>query len=537
MVAIGLGALAACSAHAQEPQQPRHPARVLVRFSQDIPEEARGMLRKLVGSFGRQTYDLVPGLERLDVSVGTEKAIAALSNQPGVLYAEPDLWVTKAATTNDPDLPNLWGFQRVDAPTAWDSTTGAGVVVAVIDEGIDVNHPDLAGNIWVNQAEANGTAGVDDDNNGYVDDVHGWDFYNGDASVFDGGPGSEEDSHGTHVAGTIAAVGNDGIGVVGMAYSAKVMSLKFLGPDGGYTSDAVAALDYAVAMGAPISNNSWGGGGASAAMEQALDAALSAGHLFVAAAGNDGKDNDYTVRRGPNLWHQHSYPSDYAHDNVMSVAALDEADQLAWFSNWGDTSVDVAAPGTNILSTLPNGEYGSYNGTSMATPHVSGLAALIWARLVAEGKTPSFADVKSHIMATAELLPALSGKTVSGGLIDAAASQQAVNEPPVVTIASPVPGAVAEVGTDVTFQGSASDPESGDVTASLVWESSIDEVIGTGASFTLNTLSVGSHFITVTATDGGGRTGSETTTLIVEDPTTDDGGGGGNGGGRGKKNK
>jgi subtilisin family serine protease len=251
---------------------------------------------------------------------------------------------------------------------------------------VDISHPDLKNNIWANSDEVAGNR-IDDDKNGYIDDVNGYDFANNDASVYDRDPISGTgDEHGTHVAGTIAAEGNNSLGVIGVNWKARIMPLKFLGPDGGYTSDAVEALNYAVAEGAKISNNSWGGGGFSQTLLDAINRADASGHLFVAAAGNGGSDgvgddNDATPH----------YPSNYNSSNIISVAATDSKDAIAGFSNYGATSVDVAAPGVGILSTLPGDTYGSCSGTSMATPHVAGVATL------AKTKAPGWDDAQLKV--------------------------------------------------------------------------------------------------------------------------------------------
>ncbi len=345
-----------------------------------------------------------------------EEAVETYEASPDVEYAEPDYILKPSQTTsaNDSYYSSLYGLNNsgqsggtadadVDAPEAWNTTTGdTGTVVAVIDQGVDINHPDLKNNIWTNSGETAGN-GVDDDRNDYVDDVNGWDFYRNDSSVYDSGDG---DKHGTHVAGTIAAEGNNSLGVVGVNWKAKIMPLKFLGPDGGYTSDAVEALNYAVNKGVKISNNSWGGGGPSQALLDAINRADTAGHLFVAAAGNKGVNNDTTPH----------YPSSYNSANIVSVAATDYNDALASFSNYGSTSVDLAAPGVGILSTLPGNTYGSYNGTSMATPHVSGVAALL------KSKSSSLDDtqLKAQILQSVEKKSNLSGKTATGGRANAA---------------------------------------------------------------------------------------------------------------------
>lgn len=524
---VALAALLALAAAplAPAPAQPaHHPDRVLVRFSGDLPEQAKGLFRRLVGARGVRRHGIVPGLESFRTSVGAAAAVRALTAQGGVLYAEPDYVVTHSGIPDDPDYSLLWGMDRIGAPAAWATTTGNDVVVAVIDEGIDVNHPDLAANIWSNPGEIPGN-GIDDDQNGKVDDVHGWDFANQDASVYDGG---DEDHHGTHVAGTIGAVGNDGFGIPGVNWSVKIMSLKFLGPQGGYTSDAIDALDYAVAMGARISNNSWGGGGYSSSLYDAIDRARQAGHVFVAAAGNDGRDLSHRKNA-----QRQSYPASYDLPNILSVAAIDQDDQIAWFSNYGDRAVDLAAPGTAIYSTLPGGAYGAYNGTSMATPHVAGACALF----LAANPGASGPDIVAQILDTVAPLPSLAGNTVTGGLLDVGAALGPRNARPAVTITAPGDGTLVTLGTEVTFAGSASDAEDGDLSGSIAWASSVDGALGTGATLSTSALGAGTHFVTATVTDSGGRAATADTTLIVEDPTSDDGGGGGGGKGNGRGGK
>ena len=243
-------------------------------------------------------------------------------------------------------------------------------------EGIDFNHPDLAANIWTNSKDP--ANGVDDDSNGYVDDVHGWDFHNNDATVYD----DTGDDHGTHVAGTIGAVGGNGIGEAGVNWNVTMIPAKFLGPTGGALSNAVKAVDYITnlktrqGLNIVATNNSWGGGGYSQALADAIERANKAGILFIAAAGNGGSDGV-----GDNNDVYAHYPSNYANANVIAVAAIDSAGRKAGFSNYGRTTVDLGAPGVGVWSTLPGsttpeGRYGSYSGTSMATPHVTGAVAL-----------------------------------------------------------------------------------------------------------------------------------------------------------------
>jgi len=403
------------------------PDRLIVSIEEDATQAD---LREINRENGARIEEDLP---RSDVSVvdlpedlSVREAVEVYESDPNIEYAEPDFLLRPAQTSsepNDPAYPRLYGLNNtgqtggttdadIDAPEAWSATTGTpGVVVAVIDEGVDVSHPDLQNNLWVNADEVPGN-GVDDDSNGYVDDVNGYDFANNDASVYDRDPTTGTgDEHGTHVAGTIAAQGNDGTGITGVSWEAQIMSLKFLGPDGGYTSDAIEALNYAVNNGATISNNSWGGGGYSQSLRDALSNASARGHLFIAAAGNGGADgigddNDVTPH----------YPSNYDLANVISVAATNSTDTLASFSNFGDVSVDLAAPGVKVYSTLPGNTYGSYSGTSMATPHVTGVAALIKSRFPSAG----VAEVRTRILDSVDPQSTLTGKTLTGGRLNAA---------------------------------------------------------------------------------------------------------------------
>jgi hypothetical protein len=272
-------------------------------------------------------------------------------------------------------LSEEWGLTNdrgVSALSAWDINSGsASVVVAVIDTGVDYNHPDLAANIWANPGEVAGN-GVDDDGNGYVDDVHG---INALQDAVNKGDPMDDNRHGTHVAGTIGAVGDNGVGISGIAKQVKIMPIKFMDAGGsGRLSDAITAIDYMVMMktnygvNIVVSNNSWGGGGYSQALEMAIQRAQAAGIVFVAAAGNDAADIDLFP----------AYPASYEVANVVAVAAIDRDQNLASFSNYGGNTVDVAAPGVAILSTLPGGGYGMLSGTSMAAPHVAGVLALLF---------------------------------------------------------------------------------------------------------------------------------------------------------------
>lgn len=312
------------------------------------------------------------GWFRVDVGSGTSltQALAAFQSRDDVIQVTPDFSIRSMVVPNDSSYGSLWGLSNtgsqggvsgadIDAASAWQYGTSSGIVTAVIDTGVDYRHPDLATNIWSNSDEVGGN-GIDDDRNGYVDDVRGWDFANNDNDPMD------DNGHGTHVAGTIGAVGNNGLGVAGVVWSAKIMPLKFLDRNGsGALSDAIEAISYARANGAKLINASWGGGGFTSALQSAIAQFQNAGGIFVAAAGNESSNNVTTP----------SYPANYP--NVISVGASTRSDTLASFSNYG-TNVTMVAPGQAILSTLPNGAYGTLSGTSMATPHVAGAIALLW---------------------------------------------------------------------------------------------------------------------------------------------------------------
>lgn len=293
--------------------------------------------------------------------------------------------------TDDVDIDGLeaWAISADDAPR---------VIVAVIDTGVDISHPDLLGQIWVNQDEIPNNR-KDYDRNGYIDDVNGWNFYSDTNKLL---ISAKEDGHGTHVAGTIAARIGNGIGVAGVAERVQIMPLKFIGPQYGDTADAIRAIEYAKANGAVIANNSWGGGGEDLLLYKAIN---TFGYPFIVAAGNDGLNNDQTP----------SYPSSYSCSNIIAVAAVDNTGALASWSNYGATQVDVAAPGVDIASCYPGNTYYYMGGTSMAAPHVSGIAALIL------GNHPGLTaeQVKGAIMNSVQKMGSLDGKVASGGLVNA----------------------------------------------------------------------------------------------------------------------
>ena len=398
-----------------------HPRRLIVKFKPGVA--ARGSAKALSFAGVRTLKHLrTPRLRTVEIRDKRrriDEVLAKLRRQPGVEYAEPDYRVhVDALYPDDPRFGELWGLHNtgqsggtpdvdVDAPEAWSQTTGdSGVVVGVIDTGVDYTHEDLAANMWRNPGETEN--GLDDDGNGYVDDVFGINCITGTGDPFD------DHYHGTHVAGTIGAVGDNGIGVAGMSWNVRIMALKFLDSTGnGWTSDAIECLEYATAMRANgvnvrVTSNSWGGGGFSQALEDAIRASGQAGMLFVVAAGNDGIDIDL----------EPDYPASYDLDSVISVAATDRNGALASFSNVGVASVDLAAPGVSILSTSPGNGYRLLQGTSMATPHVSGAAALIWAR----HPSASAAAVKSLLLASTDPLASVAGRVATSGRLNAASA-------------------------------------------------------------------------------------------------------------------
>jgi len=384
---------------------------VIISFKTNATRLEKNQVRaELRGNQIKRWGRIKAELRRIE-GLTVEEAIQRYRNHPKVKYIEPNYIVEAIEIPNDPDFGRLWGMHNTGqtggtpaadiwATNAWDVFTGSDqVVIGVIDTGTDHTHPDLAANIWVNPGEIPGN-GIDDDLNGFVDDVHGWDFINHDNDPMD------DNGHGTHVAGTIGAIGDNGNGVAGVSWTVEIMPLKFLSAGGsGSTADAIGAVEYATMMGARLTSNSWGGGGFSQALHDAIADANANGILFVAAAGNASSNTDFSAH----------YPSSYDLDNIISVAATDHNDALAGFSNYGLASVDLAAPGVNIYSTLPGNSYGSNSGTSMATPHVAGALGLVFGRFPAIGHL----DARNLIFNFADPLPGLSGLMVTGARLNA----------------------------------------------------------------------------------------------------------------------
>jgi len=445
------------SAPADPPGMGYVPGQVIIKFkSAASPSDKDKILRDLGGDRIKGLGQTQAELRGLRSSLNVDEAVARYRNHPKIQYIEPNFLLQADRVPNDPRFAELWGMRNIGqtggtpgadihAPTAWDHFLGSSqVLIGVIDTGVDYTHPDLAANIWTNPGEVSGN-GIDDDHNGYVDDVRGWDFVNGDNNPLD------DNGHGTHVSGTIGAVGDNGTGVVGVNWHVKIMPLKFLSSGGsGSTANAILAVQYATMMHVNLTSNSWGGGGFSQGLMDAIADAGTHGILFVAAAGNSGVNTDGSPH----------YPSSYPLDNIVSVAATDHNDQLAGFSNYGVQTVDLAAPGVNILSTFPNATYGAISGTSMATPHVSGVLGLVFGRF----PEINHLDAKALVLNSADRLPSLNGRVMTGGRLNA---WLPISEPDSIPPAPVVNLTVSESGSNwLRVSWTASGDDGGTGTAS-----------------------------------------------------------------------
>jgi subtilisin family serine protease len=416
------------------------PGELLIQFDNSADATLRANARAVVsGNLVEQIQTSAMAnsgqgiLERVSLGRGIslELAMDQLNSMSGVRYAEPNWLYSTTAVSDDTNYLNgqLWGMYSDDSPAvvgpagttnlygsqaeeAWNAghIGSNDVYIGVIDEGIQFTHPDLAANVWSNPYDP--VDGVDNDGNGKIDDSQGWDFFSNDRTVYDG----TGDDHGTHVAGTIGAKGGNGIGVAGVNWNVKMISTKFLGPTGGSTTGAIQALDYLTdlktrhGLNIIATNNSWGGGGFSQGLLDAITRAANQGILFVAAAGNSTSNNDVTG----------SYPSNYnttsgaGYDAVIAVASITSTGAISSFSSYGATTVDLGAPGSSVNSTLPSNTYGSYSGTSMATPHVTGAIALYAASN--PGSTAS--QLRTALLSNTTATTSLNGKTVTGGRLD-----------------------------------------------------------------------------------------------------------------------
>jgi subtilisin family serine protease len=439
--------------------------------------------------------------------------IAQLSAHREVLYAEPNYMVYTTREPNDPRFPELWGLRNIGqtingtpgtpgadigATAAWDLALGSrNTVVGIVDTGIDYSHPDLAANAW--SAPASYSVTIGGQTITCAAGTHGFNAVNKSCDPFD------DHFHGTHVSGTIGGAGNNGVGVVGVNWFANIMGLKFLTASGsGSTADAINAIEFAIqakltlgaAANVRVLSNSWAGGGFSQALLDEINRANQNDILFVAAAGNAASNNDATP----------TYPASYAAPNVVAVAATDNQDALASFSNYGAASVHLGAPGVKVLSTLPASTYGYFSGTSMATPHVSGAAALLLSRC-----TANTAALKTLLLNNVDQIPALSGRTTTGGRLNigraVAACGPAGNTSPMVTLTDPPDASIYGAPASITLRATAGDAN-GTVTQVAFYAGTALVGIDTTSPFavTWSDAAVGNYAITAVATDNGGAT-------------------------------
>jgi subtilisin family serine protease len=422
------------------------PGEIIVKYRAGVDESAiQSGLQRHGFSIIRRSAAL--GYLRCRTTAMTAQAITNIAQackraDSNIEYAEPNYYLyavenipesepftvrqAPPRTPNDPRFGEQWNMNNsndadIDGPEAWGTQTGSdNVLVAIIDTGIDYDHEDLKDQMWRNPGESGGgkeNNGVDDDNNGYKDDYRGWNFVSNNNNPYD------DNQHGTHCAGIVGAVGNNGKGVAGVNWKVKIMPLKFLGSDGsGTTDDAAEAIIYAANMGAKVLSNSWGGGDNSSTLRDAIQFASDRGALFIAAAGNESSNTDNT----PN------YPSNYDMLNVVSVASSDRNDALSSFSNYGRYSVDLAAPGSSILSVQPLNRYQLLSGTSMATPHVAGVAALIWA----QNPGLNMKQVLVRLLGSTDRKSAFVGRMATGGRLNAA---NAFSTNPVIALTTDLP--------------------------------------------------------------------------------------------------
>lgn len=419
------------------------PNEMLVKFKKGTPENAKAKALGLLNASLKEHIHTAAmkragddqGVLLLKVNENALDAIAKARGFGEIEYAEPNWVYQHQATSNDTYVTNstvssqLWGMYSatatgggkanqfgIGATTAWEANKlgSSSVYVGIIDEGYMYNHPDLVDNIGVNPGEIEKN-GIDDDGNGYVDDFYGWDFDGNNNTVFDG----VGDDHGTHVAGTIGAKGGNGMGVAGVVWNVKLLNAKFLGSRSGTLDNALKAIDYFTDLkirhnlNLVATNNSWGGGGFTKALQDAIERANSAGILFIAAAGNSTLNCETSS----------CYPAEYPNSNVIAVASITNTGGLSSFSNYGSSTIDVGAPGSGIWSTVPVLDkktrlvvsgYASYSGTSMATPHVSGAAALYASR----NPGASADAIRNAIIVSVTATPSLSGKCFTGGRLN-----------------------------------------------------------------------------------------------------------------------
>jgi subtilisin family serine protease len=483
------------------------PGEVLVKFKEGASPEQVGSVKSALGLSTLKVFKRI-GVHHLKglSGVSAEELVQRLRAEAVVEYAELNHLRYANLTPNDTRYPEMWGLNNtgqtggtvdadVDAPQAWDLQTGSSaLVVADIDSGMDLAHEDLMANLWTNPGEIPFN-GVDDDGNGFIDDLHGWDFRDNDndpsdTSFFCGG-------HGTHTAGTIGAVGNNGVGVTGVNWQIQIMPLRVFGGFfcSGSDADIISAIEYYTDLGVRFSNNSYGGGGFNQAL---MDAIRASNSVFVAAAGNGGFDgigdnNDVTPE----------YPASYDLDNIIAVAATDHNDLLATFSNYGPTSVDLGAPGVDILSTTPGNTYSLLSGTSMSTPHVTGAVGL----LMAQDPTLTVNEVKWRVL---EGVDPKGYPVLSGGRLNLFNSLS-LPPPSVVVDVNPIGSTVLMPGGSFSYEVSVTN------TAAVAQTATVKVVfrIPDGREFTLKGP------VNVTLSAGQNRGGSFSQTIPATAPLGD----------------
>ena len=494
-------------AHRLNSPVPARPAgdRLIVAYEDGTGSARRGSARDAVdATLVHRLPDLAADVVTVPAGDGAG-ALKALRGRADVRYAEPDVLDHLASVPNDPAFGSLWSLAQIGAPQAWDQITDSSpVVVGVVDSGVSLIHRDLAGQLWRNPGESGDgreANGIDDDDNGFVDDVSGWDF------VFGVNDPSPNHPHGTHVAGTIGAAGNNGQGVTGVSWHSTILPVAAIGPDStGYRSDIARGLAYAADNGARIVNASFAGTGLSATYRTVI--ADHPGTLFVVAAGNEASDDDAAPVT----------PCDEDVPNVICVAATDASDRLAGFSNYGRATVDVAAPGVNILSLLPGDATGVMSGTSMATPLVTGVAALT----LAANPGLSATQLRAAVLDGARRLPSLTGLVATGGRLDAPGALAAARHalaPAAPAIAAPASGGWSAAAPVVRWTA-ATDGRDGVVG----YDVDVDgRRIGTAPAgvleLALPTLSDGEHSVVVTARDGAGHRAPSATLAFGTDAT------------------
>ena len=498
---------------AQEPQKNKNrteafvSGEMLVRFSPTLNASQKNSILSSRRAIRIRRFDALDiDLVRVPPGQAVAASVGGFKGVQGVVLAQPNYfrYAIQSAPPNDPRWldGSLWGLGTIQAKPVWtDYTRGDGsVVVASIDSGVDYLHPDLAPNMWRNPLEIPGN-GIDDDNNGYVDDVYGIDTGDQDSDPMDA------NGHGTLTAGVIAARGNNGVGGTGVSWNSKILACKFLDAEGvGTDAGAIACFDYIVQLknrgvNIRVSNNGWGAlrnaAGPALALQAAIDAAGAAGILNIFGAGNDGVDTDATPFD----------PASFASPSIVSVASSDRADARSAFSNAGAASVDLAAPGEDILSTSPDGDYESVSGTSLAAAHAAGVVALL--STLDPARSP--AGLKSLLLDNVDRLPQWTGNVVSGGRLSALRSILATgvgpNTPPSVSIAGPAQGAVYETPVGLTIEATASDSD-GTIQGVEFFVNGVSIGSDTTAPFTQawNTATVGNYVFTAVATDSMDKT-------------------------------